>query len=136
MHALRATPLDDLGLALAIQNLATTTAQRGGMTLALEMPETQPALPPAVEQGVYRVAQEALANTARHAGATELAVTLAINGAVTLTVRDNGRGFDATTVRGDHMGLQLMRERAEMLGGTLDIVSGAAGGTTIRLVVP
>ncbi len=136
MHALRASPLDDLGLALAIQNLATTTAQRGGMALALEMPETQPALPPAVEQGVYRIAQEALANTARHAGATELAVTLTINGAVTLTVCDNGRGFDATTVRGDHMGLQLMRERAEMLGGTLDIVSGAADGTTIRLVVP
>lgn len=136
MHALRATPLDDLGLALAIQNLAITTARRAGMALALHVPETQPALPPVVEQGVYRIAQEAMANTARHAGATQLDVTLAINGAVTLTVRDNGRGFDATAVHGDHMGLQLMRERAEMLGGTLDIASDSGGGTTVRLVVP
>jgi len=136
MHALRASPLDDLGLALAIRNLATTTAQRGGMALTLELPETQPALPPAVEQGVYRIAQEALANTARHAGATELAVSLAFNGALTLTLCDNGRGFDSAAMEGDHMGLQLMRERAEMLGGTLDIASGAGGGTTIRLVVP
>ena len=136
MHALRATPLDDLGLALAIQNLAITTAQRGSMTLTLHVPETQPAIPPAVEQGVYRIAQEALANTARHARATQLAVTLAFNGALTLTVRDNGRGFDTVAVKGDHMGLQLMHERAEMLGGTLDIASGAGSGTTVRLVVP
>ncbi len=136
MHALRASPLDDLGLALAIQNLASTTAQRSGMELTLQMPETPPVLSPAVEQGVYRIAQEALANTARHAGATHLTVALAINGAVMLTITDDGRGFDAVAVAGDHMGLQLMRERAEMLGGTLDIASGAGGGTTIRLVVP
>jgi signal transduction histidine kinase len=136
LHALRATPLDDLGLALAIQNLAATTAQRGGMTLALDVPEVQPLLPPEVEQGVYRIAQEALANVMRHSGATQLGVTLTFNGPVMLIVRDNGAGFDGTAVSGDHMGLQLMRERAEMLGGALDVVSHAGGGTTVRLVAP
>jgi signal transduction histidine kinase len=136
LHALRATPLDDLGLALAIQNLAVTTAQRGGMALALAVPEVQPVLPPEVEQGVYRIAQEALANVARHAGATELGVTLTFDGSIMLTVTDNGYGFDGTAVRGDHMGLQLMRERAEMLGGTLDVVSHSGGGTTVRLMAP
>jgi signal transduction histidine kinase len=125
-----------LGLALAIQNLAVTTAQRAGMTLALAVPEAQPTLPPEVEQGVYRIAQEALANVTRHAGATQLGVMLTFNGAVTLIVSDNGRCFDAAAVSGDHMGLQLMRERAEMLGGSLDVVSHARGGTTIRLVAP
>jgi signal transduction histidine kinase len=51
-------------------------------------------------------------------------------------VTDNGYGFDGTAVRGDHMGLQLMRERAEMLGGTLDVVSHSGGGTTVRLMAP
>jgi signal transduction histidine kinase len=136
LHALRATPLDDLGLALAIRNLAVTTAQRGGMALALAVPEVQPVLPPEVEQGVYRIAQEAMANVVRHAGATELGVTLTFNGSVMLTVSDNGYGFDGTAVSGDHMGLQLMRERAEMLGGALDVVSHSGGGTTVRLVAP
>lgn len=136
LHALRATPLDDLGLALAIQNLAVTTAQRGGMTLALDVPEVPTMLPPEVEQGVYRIAQEALANVIRHAGATQLGVTLTFNGGVMLIVRDNGAGFDGTAVSGDHMGLQLMRERAAMLGGALDVLSHIGGGTTVKLLAP
>lgn len=141
LHELRATPLDDLGLALAIQNLAITAAQRSGMTASVNLPEQTANLPPAIEQGVYRIAQEALTNAARHAGATQIKVTLSSNGAVSLTVADNGRGFDVSSIDGDHMGLQLMRERAAMMGGVLDIAStpgaGTPGaGTTVRLVVP
>jgi len=136
LHELRATPLDDLGLALAIQNLAITTAQRNGMTATISLPDSASNLPPAIEQGIYRIAQEALTNAARHANATQLKVTLRSNGAVTLTITDNGRGFDANMVKGDHMGLQLMRERAEMMDGVLDIHSAPGAGTTVRLVVP
>lgn len=135
MHELRASPLDDLGLALAIQNLAMITAQRAGIAATVELPESAPNLPPAVEQGVYRIAQEALTNAARHAGATQIKVTLTCNGAVMLTIADNGRGFDTETVAGDHMGVQLMRERAAMLGGVLAIASAPGAGTTVRLVI-
>ena len=54
----------------------------------------------------------------------------------TLAVHDNGHGFAAAAVNGDQVGLQLMRERAEMLGGPLAVVSHAGGGTTVRLVAP
>ncbi len=109
LHELRATPLDDLGLALAIQNLAITTAQRNGMTATVSLPEGALNLPPEIEQGVYRIAQEALTNAARHAGATQLKVTLCSNGAVspdgggqrarlrceTVAWRPHGRPVDA-----------------------------------------
>lgn len=145
LHELRATPLDDLGLALAIQNLAITTAQRNGMTAIVSLPEGALNLPPEIEQGVYRIAQEALTNAARHAGATQIKVTLHSNGAVSLTVADNGRGFDVTgggpnsgelNGGGNHMGLQVMRERAAMMGGALDVQSAPGAGTTVRLVLP
>ena len=110
----------------------------------MSLPEQTANLPPAIEQGIYRIAQEALTNAARHAGATQLKVTLSRNGTVSLTVADNGRGFDVNGIHthgGDHVGLQLMRERAAMMGGVLDIAStpgaGTPGaGTTVRLVVP
>ena len=136
MHALRATPLDDLGLALAVKNLAIATARRGGMTVTVDVPEGGPNLSAAVEQGIYRIAQEALANVARHSGATQLTVALTYNGVVTLTVQDDGRGFAPDAVKGDHMGLQLMQERAEMMGGALTLESAAGAGTTVKLVVP
>jgi len=136
MQELRAAPLDDLGLALAIQTLAITTAQRHGLTATVELPEHAPHLSPVVEQGIYRIAQEALTNAARHAGATQIKVTLACNGAVALTIADNGRGFDASLVAGDHMGVQLMHERAAMMGGDLAIASAPGAGTTVKLVIP
>jgi signal transduction histidine kinase len=145
LHELRATPLDDLGLALAIQNLAVTTAQRNGMTATVSLPEGALNLPPEIEQGVYRIAQEALTNAARHVGATQLKVALRSNGAVSLTVTDNGRGFDVNSgglnsgglnSGGEHMGLQVMRERAAMMGGVLDVQSTPGAGTTVRLVLP
>lgn len=136
LHALRASPLDDLGLALAVQNLTITTAQRNGMTASVTLPEGVLNLPPAIEQGVYRIAQEAITNAALHAGATQIAVTLSNTDGVALTVADNGRGFDLNHVNGDHMGLQLMRERAEMMGGVLTVSSAVGAGTTVRLVLP
>jgi CheY-like chemotaxis protein len=104
------------------------------MTASVSLPEQAALnLPPAIEQGVYRIAQEALTNAARHAGATQLKVALRSNGAVSLTVADNGRGFDVNSgglsSGGDHMGLQLMRERAAMMGGVLDIASTPGAGT-------
>jgi signal transduction histidine kinase len=137
MQSLRASPLEDLGLALAVRSLAESTARRGGMTTAIEIADPLPTLPPSTEQGIYRVAQEALANVALHAGATRLQVTLAATDGIVLTVRDDGRGFDpALTAANGHFGLQGMRERAAMMGAVLEVESVAGGGTTVRLEVP
>lgn len=140
LQALRASPLEDMGLPLAIRTLAESTARRTGMALEMDLPATPTPLAPAMEQGVYRVAQEALNNAARHSAATQLRVALHSNGqsgaALRLTISDNGRGFDPAVVDlADHYGLQGMVERAEMMNGALEIHSAPNAGTAITLSV-
>lgn len=138
LQALRASPLDDLGLALALRNLAESLATRINLTLDLRVPENLNDLNPAVEQCVYRVAQEALANVDRHANASHLTVQLDKgNQHLTLTIADDGRGFSLNEISTDHQfGLKGMKERAEMVGGNLEVSSRPGEGTTIRLIVP
>jgi signal transduction histidine kinase len=137
IHALRAAPLEDLGLALAIRSLAQSAAERGNLALELQMPEDAGDLAPAVEQAVYRIAEEALDNAARHAHARSLLLCLERSGArLALTVTDDGQGFDpAAPPPEGHYGLKGMRERAEMVGGDLVIESQPGQGTTVRLQV-
>ncbi len=137
LKSLRASPLDEVGLPVAIANLARSTAARGGLKLDLAAPAHLDALPPEQEQCVYRVAAEALENVARHAQATRLRVALTrVDDAVTLTVADDGCGFDVAGVDDDQrFGLRGMRERVEMLGGALVITSQVGQGTTVQLTV-
>ena len=137
LQALRAAPLEDLGLRLALQRLAQSTAERAGVALELRLPDHGPELPPDVEQCIYRVAQEALENVARHAQASQVAVHLEHDRRqVILLVRDNGRGFDSAQVSDDQrFGLQGMRERARLLGGQLELTSQPGVCTTLRLTV-
>lgn len=96
-------------------------------------------LPPAAERQVFRVAQEALNNCLKHAGAGSVEVRLEMGGpGLTLQVADDGVGFRPASgeVRSRHLGLTSMEERAEALGGRLSIRSAPGGGTTISLVVP
>ncbi|MBE2270339.1 MAG: PAS domain-containing protein [Anaerolinea sp.] len=84
---------------------------------------------------VYRIAQEALNNVARHARATLVNVRLeCTEGQVTLEIHDNGRGFDAKSVSASHLGLRIMFERAEASGVMLDIISEPGQGTMVRVV--
>ena len=135
LQSLRATPLDDLGLALAVQHLAQNVAERGGLALEANIAKRIPALSPEVEQCFYRVTQEALDNVAKHAGAQRIAVTLQEdNGQLLLTVSDDGVGFATDAVASEYrFGLQGMRERAELIGATLEIESSPGQGTTVRL---
>jgi len=141
LQALRATPLEDLGLALAIRQLADSVAERSRLTVDVQTPARLDDLPPDVEQCVYRVAQEALENAAQHAQARHVDVQLALaeepeGRRLTLTVADDGAGFDPADVdNGYHLGLKGMRERAEMVGGTLEAESAPGQGTTVRLIV-
>jgi signal transduction histidine kinase len=137
LTSLRASPLEDLGLALAISDLAQSVAARTDLKLNLEVASPIENIPPEVEQCVYRVAQEALENVGRHAKAKSLHVSLAqSNGHLMLTVKDDGQGFDRNRVDAARYGLKGLRERAEMIGGNLHIESKLNHGTTVQLSVP
>ena len=137
LKSLRASPLDDLGLGLALRKLAEENSARVNLQLDLSLPERLPALSPDVEQCIYRVAQEAVANAAHHANAHTLTVRVSVDGpAVSLVVRDDGLGFDVRQGEASgHFGLPGMRERAQLAGGQLAIDSRPGRGTTIRLTI-
>lgn len=132
-HDLRPPALDQLGLVSALREHA---AQLSGHSLHVdvEAPATLPLLPPAVEVAVFRIALEALTNVTRHAAASHCRVTLAVNGGVSLLVRDNGRGLPGALVLG--VGLASMRERAAELGGSFSITAAPGGGTELRAFFP
>jgi len=135
LKSLRASPLDDLGLALAIRKMAEETTARANLQLDLSLPNWLISFSPEVEQVIYRVAQEAVANVAHHANAHTLTVQLSANeSAVSLLVRDDGIGFSQVGADG-HFGLPGMRERAQLVGGQLLIDSQPGQGTMIRLTI-
>lgn len=137
LKALRASPLEDLGLAPAISAMAKEAAADANLNLDLHVMEMIPALSADIEQCAYRVAQEAITNVVNHARAKKLTVKLgATDGKVKLVVRDDGIGFDKK--RSDetgHFGLVGMRERAKLVGGELKITSKPERGTTIQLTI-
>jgi signal transduction histidine kinase len=130
---LRAQPLEDLGLALAVQSLAESYASRFDIQIEQDIDHDLGDYPIEVQQCVYRIAEEALANVANHAQAQHTWVTLKRDrDQLQLIVQDDGRGFDPG-IPGDedHYGLLGMQERAEMIGGSLAIESQVGIGTQI-----
>jgi signal transduction histidine kinase len=94
-------------------------------------------LPPRVEAALYRVCQEALTNIASHARASRVTIRLvATPEAVQLTLKDDGHGFDPSSVADDRHGIVGMRERVEMLGGSLAMKSDPGEGTRVEVTVP
>ncbi len=132
-----ATGADDLPA--RIHRAVTQAGDHGSARPRFQVRGTYRAAPPQVEDQLLRVAQEAVNNAARHAGASTIDVTLAYDArAVELSVDDDGRGFiydPQTFVQGGHFGLQGMRERASEIGGVLRIESQPAKGTRISLRV-
>jgi signal transduction histidine kinase len=135
---LRPSVLDDLGLAAALDRYAADFPGRYD-NLVVDLHCNLPyRLPATVETTLYRIVQEAMTNAARHSGATTLSVLLSMrNGRVQAIVEDDGCGFEPETARrsGQSVGLHSMIERAELLGGSLEIESGA-DGTTVYVEVP
>ena len=132
---LRPTALDDLGLAAAIAGLVERLGE-GEIEATIEIDGDFSDLGDDAQLVVYRVAQEALSNAARHSGAAHVAVTLRRGPeGVELTVADDGRGFAFDeSERG--LGIGGMRERALLVGGELTIESRPGAGTTVRLTIP
>jgi two-component system, NarL family, sensor kinase len=137
---LREAPLEGRSLEDALASIAAD-ARLGsprGPTIDVKVDAaTAPEIPAAVEQGLYRIAQQAGANSVRHAGAARVAVRLTWSpDAVGLRVEDDGDGFDPTAVPGDRFGLVGMQERARLLGGTLRVESAPGAGTAIDVRIP
>jgi PAS domain S-box-containing protein len=134
---LRPPILDDLGLVAAIEWQAGETAARTGIRCALELPD-EVRLDDTRATAVFRIFQEALTNVVRHAGADSVYVSLRATAEdLTLEVRDDGRGITAAQLSDQGaLGLLGMRERAEAVGGMLDVFAGATEGTTVVLRLP
>jgi signal transduction histidine kinase len=134
VYNLRPPALDELGLLSALREQAALY-QHQGLEVAFDSPSSLPPLPAAVEVAVYRIAQEALTNVARHAQAHHCLLRLAIEAeALHLDIRDDGKGIPPAHRMG--VGLHTMHERASELGGSCIITPGSPGGTTIQVRLP
>jgi signal transduction histidine kinase len=136
---LRPAALDHVGLVPALGQLAAKFSGMGGPVVRLEtLGFDGMRLSPDVDIVLYRIAQEALSNVLRHSGAREVSVVLERRAkGIILVVEDDGRGFDLEAAkRSDRLGLPGIRERAEMLGGTLLVESSPESGTTLVVEIP
>ena len=137
MLDLRAAPLEVSTLAVAMANLTDELSEDEGPDIELETVGGARPLPPRIEVGLYRIAQEALANVIRHSEASKAAVRLVTTPEkIELTVLDDGKGFEPSFVPAGHYGLRGISERARLLGGRMSLESSAAVGTRLVIVVP
>jgi signal transduction histidine kinase len=139
---LRPAVLDDLGLQPALEALADRMASATSLNVALDVDlmsqagEPRPRLIPEIEDAIYRLVQETLTNVSKHADTNRAVVSVRESGgSVVVEVRDDGIGFDLDETAGG-FGLIGMRERAELVEGTLAVASAPGEGTTVTIVVP
>lgn len=141
-HDLRPTILDDAGLEAALEWVAAEYERefRGAAFVDARLPDDI-AFSPELEVALFRIAQEALTNSGKHAEATTVWIRLRVeDGAAVLYIEDDGRGFDPESVprptREGRLGLYGMRERAALFGGTLTVSTELGRGTTVRAILP
>ena len=139
---LRPTILDDLGLVPAIRWYAENRLKPQGVKVQMETAGIERRLPPEMETALFRVAQEAVTNIARHAEAENVVMSLEISESqVIIEVEDDGKGFDLASVakpadKGQGLGLMGMKERVALFGGTLSVETAPGAGTQLRIEVP
>lgn len=131
VRELRPLALENKGLVSALRELVTDWSRQTGVKVSFQLESEQTVLFP-LEEALFRVAQEALANVARHSEATCVHIFLCSKqDNVKLSITDNGRGFDAYTTENAGLGLCSMRERIEALGGWIEVTSKPGNGTSI-----
>jgi PAS domain S-box-containing protein len=133
---LRPGNLENDGLLPALRTHTAALQGRIGLPIVMTS-ELSERLPLAVEEVLYRIAQEALHNVVKHAGAHQVELSIDRRGSdVVLRIRDDGKGFDEAAVPDGHLGLTGMRARAEKLGAEYRVSSRPGAGTTVEVVVP
>jgi PAS domain S-box-containing protein len=135
---LRPAALDDLGLKAVLENYVSEWSRHANVRARFHAERLgDERVAPEIEATLYRIAQEALNNVARHARAQSVGVVLERRGrTLSLVIEDDGIGFDASTISNTMIGLIGMRERAAVVGGSLDIEPTPGGGTTVLARVP
>ena len=135
---LRPMMLDDLGLAPTIRRYADAFKEQAGLDVSVVVTGHERRLEPYLEVMLFRAMQELLGNAARHSQATLVKVTLDLgDDRIRVSVDDNGKGFDPdSTQQGNNLGLKLIRERTEMLGGSFEIDSAVGKGARVLFAVP
>jgi signal transduction histidine kinase len=134
---LRPGALAEEGLGAALEKHAAAVTAREGLDISVHAPEQRLALAVEQEEHLYRLAQEALHNIVKHAGAQHAWVEVQSRaGSVVMTVRDDGAGFDPAEPRPGHLGLRTMEDRAAEVGGRLAVRSAPGAGTTVRIELP
>jgi signal transduction histidine kinase len=138
-RGLHSTILDDLGLETAIRRYTDEFSQTHGIRVDVEFGDVQLSSFANHEQlNLYRIVQEALTNVARHAHAKKVSISFETDqSGLHVTVQDDGRGFSpGAATDSSHLGIEGMRQRATMIGGTLNVIPQAHGGVTVDLLVP
>ncbi len=134
---LRPETLEAEGLMAALEKQAAALYARHEIKVNTTLCDEEPAMSPETKEALYRIAQEALQNTVKHAGAENVDLRLErLDGSVALEVSDDGSGFDPSGYFPGHLGLRSMRERAAQLGGTLEIESSPGRGTRVITRIP
>lgn len=130
---LRPSALSDGKLGDLIRQVAGIIGNRAGLKVSVQVKE-QEVIPPQVHFVLYRVVQEALNNIAKHALASHIAISFnSASGQVDLTIQDDGLGFDPDRIGPGHLGLSIMKDRIENIGGTIETVTSEGKGTLIKV---
>ena len=136
MADLRPPALDDFGLLAALRSYGDSHSARMGMKIEVHGDDLVPPLNPVIESAMFRIAQEALINAAKHSHATGIKISLSeVNGLVMQSIEDDGAGFDPAVAAAStgHWGLNNMKERAGAVGASLQIDSAPGTGTRVRV---
>ncbi|MBL8101332.1 MAG: sensor histidine kinase [Anaerolineales bacterium] len=134
---LRPMMLDDLGLTPTLKKYSDAFKEQTGLDVSVTVTGIERRLEPYLEVMIFRAVQELLGNAARHSQATLIKVQMDLgNDLIRVSVDDNGKGFDPESLKeSSNLGLKLIRERAEMLGGSFEIDSVSGSGTRISFTV-
>lgn len=137
---LRDSTIENRDLPSALTRGVRQWAEASASRIEIEFGRSIPKLPEDMEQNTYRIAQEAVANALKHAGANTIRIGLQVeHQRLELTIEDDGRGFEpsfALAMRNGHYGLLGMRERAEHMGGEMELTSAPAAGTLVKITLP
>ncbi len=138
MNELHPTVLDDLGFCVAVEEFVAAQRETAPFEISLDIDPALRSWRSATDAMLFRIVQEALLNIRKHANARHVSISLdpAEDGAARLRISDDGEGFNSRLVRPGHFGLLTMRERAEALGGTLEVRSAPGQGAALVVTVP